>query len=171
MLEISECGLAKCMCNCKDIEKLVAENELLMSQLKSMSDHVTNLERIINSQSSKEHSENWQSVAPKRRHSTGHVSPSTAIPVDNKFEPLMHEKTADPVICSSSIQKSSPVIIHKKARNPVNKKRKRILLLSDSQGRGCAEKLSAELGPGYEVTGVVKPGCLYRNGGTAPCGG
>ncbi|KAK3919289.1 putative RNA-directed DNA polymerase from transposon BS [Frankliniella fusca] len=117
-------------------------------EIKKLKEHINNLE-IKNMELVDKGERHWTTVTPSKRcHRPGDVNMFT-IPVRNKFDAIKDPDTAQ--------YPYSPA-----GASPRIKRKKKILILADSQGRGCNKKLSKELKGHYQVQSVIKPGAKFQ---------
>ena len=79
-----------------------------------------------------------------------------AISTANRYQAL--DNQSDEEIKTPLVPTNPPSL----ASKPKLAKSKRVLILADSQGRNCSDKLANALGSEYEVTGIIKPGATYQ---------
>lgn len=98
----------------------------------------------------------WEVATGKRGNRLRTVSDSFVLNVKNRFDLLPQSGSDEPHV-AVTVERTQQTF--KKDLKKVGKteKRKKVLLLGSSHGRGVGQLLQEELGPGYQVTNVFKP--------------
>lgn len=101
--------------------------------------------------------ERWEVATGCRKNRNRTFSDSFAVNVENRFDLLSQFKTDEPRVDVGvdRAQQTSKKCLTKKAE--VVLKKKKVLLLGSSHGRGVGQLLQDSLGSGYQVTSFFKP--------------
>jgi hypothetical protein len=73
--------------------------------------------------------------------------------INNRYDPLSLNERSD-----REINRLSEVHQIKGSKKTLNKKQNKLIILGDSHTRGCAQEVQHNVGHGFEVHGIVKPG-------------
>ncbi|XP_063239546.1 uncharacterized protein LOC134540629 [Bacillus rossius redtenbacheri] len=161
------------------ITQLREENKSLQEIIKLLQqdiENVRNINRHTNEENNSSGSFAWSTVVKgKLRHDPTHQR--IEIPTNNKYSILQTSNGCEPgqqyrargwknvmqrsTICESNLVNVNINTTDAKQRNALAKRKRKILLFSDSQGRGLAAEVKSQCHQDTDVFGMVKPsGCF-----------
>lgn len=143
------------LCRICSRDRKIGEQEEKISALQAeLEEAKEDLERLRGEKGK----ERWEVATGHRRNRNRTFSDSFVVNVENRFHLLSQLETNEPQV-DVGVDRSQQTFKNclKNKKSEVDVRKKKVLLLGSSHGRGVGQVLQSKLGSGYQVTSFFKP--------------
>jgi len=149
-------GCGVCQQVVEENYKLKEENKSLKEVIALLKKDLEELRKIGGGQEQEVERSEWVEMRSKKKETVTRRR-SNVMELRNRFEVLSEHSEGNGDV--NMVSKKNGHGVQRSAR----KKKKRVLLLSSSQGRHCSRILGEKLSDEYEVCGVVRPNAKFKD--------